>query len=224
MGASLTLFKNDSLVGKAGAPITFAYTALWDSIEGQNYAPVINGGSIKIHGRGFALESTGIRYALKFTGRIPVNQSLPFQYSEDGQRLGDSISFILPDWIYPEQFTTISVHRSIGGDILSVVPYAGIESGSIFEWHSVWQSARLLYTYEMPQPAATAPSVGGSSITLYGSGLARSPSPDLLAGSHVKILTAPHSFWTLGQPCSLQRSSHALLRDGLNLLQTSQGL
>ena len=82
MGVSLKLFKNGTLVGKEGAPVTFTYIAHWDSFEGQKYAPVINGGSIKIHGRGFALESTGIRYAVKFTGHIPVNQSLPSQLLE----------------------------------------------------------------------------------------------------------------------------------------------
>ena len=181
MSVSLNILRDGVAIGKSGAQFLFQFFATWESVEGANFAFVTNGGSIKVHGTGFALASTGLRYVLEFRGQVPValNASgpLPVQYSEEGAFVGTQrkqLVFTLPDWTYPEQSAMIYLHRSVAGHVMSEVIFTGSPVTAQLQWYSVWKEARLLYSYNMPVAVPTAPGIGGGQITIFGIGFRES--------------------------------------------------
>ena len=115
--------------------------------------------------------STGLRYVLRFTGRVEDGAGLPELLTLEGMQSEDRIAFSLPDWATVEQFADVSLHRSVGGEVVSMVPFVGNPSDSVIQFQSVWDSARLLYTFDISEPIATAPSIGGATITILGRGM-----------------------------------------------------
>jgi hypothetical protein len=153
-----------------GTPFSFQYVASWNNYDGPRIASVKDGGSLVVRGGGFADLSTGLRYVLKFSGRVEDGTGLPELVTLEGVQSEDQISFSLPDWPFVEQYADVSLHRSVGQEIVSVVPFVGNPSNLVIQFQSVWDSARLMYTFDIREPIATAPSIGGSTITILGRG------------------------------------------------------
>ena len=216
----INILHNGTDIAKIGAQFSFLYVAHWETLNGFKRATVINDGSITVTGRGFAQDITGIRYVLLFTGQVPMDSNKPDQlpktYSAAGQVLRNQIIFTVPLWNYPEQFAQVSVYKLLSNNQVStMVPYRGNHQDSIMEWLSVWQSALLLYNYEMPATAtvATAPSVGGSVITFFGTGFSALSTPACRFTCAEAFCASQYG--TLGQLYLIAVSSFAPLPSGL---------